>query len=329
MSGLGNWLGLGGQGQGRAKEAKLMHEADETLAKSSSQQSHAAFTRNWLGLKAGGQTPSDSPASCKTADLVQSEAVGQARLTPRGQTQQPTKGVHPAFQQRVKAARRARWASLGRWSLLLGIPLVLGVLLVASPVAAVRQGDIRVDGIGGAARPDQVNQVLSQYIGVPLIRLNTAAVVEELEQLAGVKGATVTRSWPTGLSVQIVPRVVAAAVADGDGFQLFDEEGVELERVTVAPEGLPQVVMPLGQDNRRALRSLLGVVASLPPELTGLVAEASASSQDTVTLRLTDGVEVVWGDSSEPGLKAAATKILVEHGATWIDVTAPEQPVTR
>ena len=266
--------------------------------------------------------PSASP---HLTDRLQTSAAA-SQPTPDGQAGAE---MHPAFKQRIKAARRARWASLGRWALLLGIPLLLVVLLVASPVAAVRQGDIRVSGLGGAAKADQVNQVLEQYVGVPLIRLNTGAVAQQLEILPGVKQANVSRSWPTGLSVEIVPRVVAAAVADQGEYVLFDVEAVELERVTSLPEGLPEVVMPLGQDNRRALQSLLSVVASLPPDLAALVEQASASSQDTVTLLLADGVTVVWGDASEPGLKAAATLVLVDNGITWIDVTAPEQPISR
>jgi len=244
-------------------------------------------------------------------------------------SQEPASKVHPAFFQRRKAARRARLASLGRWALVLGIPAGLAVLLFASPVAAVRQGDIKVEGLGGAAKPAEVSEVLRPYVGVPLIRLNPGEVEARLEELPGVKQATVARSWPTGLRVEVVPRMAAAVVADGPEFVLFDAEGVQLERVDQAPDGLPQVVVPLDRDNQRTLRSLLDVVASLPPDLASQVSQASATSQDGVTLALASGVTLMWGDASEPALKAAAVALLIEQGATWIDVTAPEMPVTK
>jgi len=202
-------------------------------------------------------------------------------------------------------------------------------LLFASPVAAVRQGDIKVEGLGGAAKPAEVSEVLRPFVGLPLIRLNTGTVEARLEELPGVKLATVTRSWPTGLRVEVVPRVAAAVVADGAEFVILDAEGVQLERVAEAPPGLPQVVVPLNQKSRRALQSLLDVVASLPPELASQVDQASASSQDGVTLQLASGVTLMWGDASAPELKAAAVALLIEQGATWIDVTAPEMPVTK
>lgn len=244
-------------------------------------------------------------------------------------SQGPAAEMHPAFRQRLKAARRARLAGLGRWALALGIPALLVVLLVASPVAAVRQGDIKIEGLGGAAKPAEVSAVLAPYVGVPLIRLNLRQITEQLEALPGIKQASVARSWPTGLSVSLVPRVAAAVVKDGPEFVLLDAEGEHLERVAQAPDGLPLVVVPLDQSNSRALRSLLDVVAALPPDLASQVEQASATSQDGVTLKLTAEVTILWGDASEPALKAAAAGLLIEHGATWIDVTAPEMPVTK
>ncbi|MCL2802724.1 MAG: FtsQ-type POTRA domain-containing protein [Micrococcales bacterium] len=236
--------------------------------------------------------------------------------------------THPAFVKRAKAARRATWARFGRWALALGIPAVIVVLLVASPVAAVRQGDIKIEGLGGAVKADEVAEVLQASVGVPLIRLNTNHLAAQLEALPAVKQATVSKSWPTGLTVKLVPRVAAAAVKDGDQYVLLDVDAVQLERVDQPPEGLPLVTVPLEEGSGRTLRSVLGVVVSLPPELAAQLTQVGATTQDGVELVFGD-VTVVWGDNSEAGLKAAAVELLLKDGAKWIDVTAPAHPVTK
>ena len=357
MSALGRWLGFGPKTVQSPAPRPSSSSSDAVIDQAGQRRPDLDLsrpTRPWLTstatpAKSNQLVPAGRPAQPRRAGPGLGELTGGGHLTEVRRagpgvltmaadqgakvtvrsTQDPASQVHPAFKQRRKAARRARLASLGRWALALGIPAGLAVLLFASPVAAVRQGDIKVEGLGGAAKPAEVSEVLRPFVGLPLIRLNTGTVEARLEELPGVKLATVTRSWPTGLRVEVVPRVAAAVVADGAEFVILDAEGVQLERVAEAPPGLPQVVVPLNQKSRRALQSLLDVVASLPPELASQVDQASASSQDGVTLQLASGVTLMWGDASAPELKAAAVALLIEQGATWIDVTAPEMPVTK
>ncbi|MDR1800086.1 MAG: cell division protein FtsQ/DivIB [Bifidobacteriaceae bacterium] len=172
--------------------------------------------------------------------------------------------------------------------------------------------------------------MLQTAVGQQLARLDTGQLEDDLAALAGVKAAQVNRRWPTGLAVTITPRYAAAAVAEDDHFVLLDAEAVAVETVAAVPAGLPLVTMPLEGAGQRVLRNILGVAASLPPELAQRVTEIGAQTEDTVTFTLTNGITVLWGDASEAGVKAAAVLLLErEPDVTSIDVTAAEYPVVR
>jgi cell division protein FtsQ len=235
-----------------------------------------------------------------------------------------------AFAERRRAARRAVWARAALWVLAAAIPAALAALVFFSPVFAVRAGDIEVRGIAGAAKPAQINAVLAGSAGVPLARLSPGSLEDELGALPGVKSADVTRKWPTGLTVTVVPRVAAAAVKDGDRYVLLDSEAVQVDRVTALPKGLPVVSVPLSQGNQRILAAVLGVVGSMPESLSSQVTSIGASTEDAVTFTLRDGITVLWGDSSQGAVKAAVVAVLqTEKNVKSIDVTAPEFPVVH
>jgi cell division protein FtsQ len=234
------------------------------------------------------------------------------------------------FKARRRAARLAGWKRLGKWVLGLGIPAGLAALVFFSPLFTVHQGNITVEGLGGAAKPAEVSAVLQQTVDQQLVRLDTGAVEQQLADLAGVKSAVVERRWPTGLSVVVTPRYAAAVVQDGSEYVVFDAEAVAVDRVAAAPAGLPVVSMPLEGANHRVLASILGVAASLPPELAARVTQIGAETEDTVTFTLTSGITVLWGDASDAGVKAAAVELLeTQPDVTSIDVTAAEYPVVR
>ncbi|MDR0593852.1 MAG: cell division protein FtsQ/DivIB [Bifidobacteriaceae bacterium] len=172
--------------------------------------------------------------------------------------------------------------------------------------------------------------MLAQEVGVPLIRLHPDLIERRLTALSPVKQATVKLAWPTGLDVRLEPRRAAAAVQDGSAYILLDPEAAPVTTVEQPPEGLPIIAVPLTEGNRRTVESVLRVAAALPEWLSTQVASIGAETVDTVTLTLASGVQVIWGDSSQSALKAAAVEVLLSQpSVTSIDVTAPESPVVR
>jgi cell division protein FtsQ len=235
-----------------------------------------------------------------------------------------------AFKQRRKAARMAALGRAARWVAPLVVAGALAAVVYLTPVFAVRLGDIEVSGLGGWIDRAEVSEVLSQDVGVPLARLSTRQIAARLEALPAVAEAGVRRDWPTGLTVELTPRVAAAAVADGEEFQLLDAEANLVARVAEPPEGLPVIQVPLTKDNERTVKAVLAVVASLPESLASQVASIGGETEDTVAFTLADGVQVIWGDKNAAPVKAAAVEILLkEPDVTSIDVSAPESPVVR
>ncbi|MDR3069236.1 MAG: cell division protein FtsQ/DivIB [Cellulomonas sp.] len=106
---------------------------------------------------------------------------------------------------------------------------------------------------------------------------------------------------------------------------------MRLRTAPVAPEGLPVVQVPL--DDTRALLAALTVVDALPLDQASQVATVAAPTQDTVTLTLTDGVQVLWGSAEDNALKAQVVATLraaeTLTDVTTIDVSAPQMPVLR
>lgn len=211
----------------------------------------------------------------------------------------------------------------------------LGWLLLLSPVLALEADQVQVAGTGTVVAEDQVRAVVDTEVGTPLARLDTSGLRSRLMDVPGVREATVTRSWPHGLVVELVAREPVAAVpeeeteSEGTGFALVDKEGVQVGRTDAAPEGLPVVGVPVGQE--RTLTAVLGVLEEIPADLLAQIAEVSAGTQDTVHLVLRDGAQVEWGSAHDTALKAAVLQALRQApetaGAASYDVSAPTMPV--
>jgi cell division protein FtsQ len=233
------------------------------------------------------------------------------------------------FAARARAERRAgRWR-LARRLALAAIPVAVVAVVAFTPVFAVREGEIEVSGIAGTVTEEQVTGVLGSVVGTPLARLNLAGLTEDVEAIRGVKSASVTREWPTGLAVAIDARIPVAAVADGDRYVLVDDEAVQLAAVARVPDGVPAVDVPLTDSDARTLRTVLDVLEAIPPSLAARISQIGAETRDTVQFTLGEGQHVVWGDASESALKAAALDILLATSADEYNVSAPTMPFLR
>ena len=73
--------------------------------------------------------------------------------------------------------------------------------------------------------------------GLPLIRVNSAAVAHRVEQIRQVQSARVSRNWPDGITIAVTERTPALAVQAGSGYQLIDEYGVAVEPSARRPPG--------------------------------------------------------------------------------------------
>jgi cell division protein FtsQ len=251
--------------------------------------------------------------------------------------------VSPRSVERFAERARARRNLARRQVLLMSGSAVavgaLGWLLFFSPVLALDPAQVTVRGAGTVVAVDQVLGVVDAHSTTPLPRLDTVSLRDEVLEVPGVREARVTRQWPQGLVVVLVarepvaavPEPVDAAVQAAPGFALLDMDGVQVGRVDAAPEGLPVVDVPVG--DKRTLHAVLSVLQQLPADLLAQVGDVSARTQDTVTMKLRDGVQIDWGSAHQTPLKVAVLSALraspAAAGASVIDVSAPRLPITR
>jgi cell division protein FtsQ len=221
--------------------------------------------------------------------------------------------------------------TVGTWAAAVVVAAGLAWAVLFSPLFGLDPARVEITGQGSTVDVAQVEQVVRAEAGVPLTRLDTVGLRERLLTVAGVKDVSLARGWPDGLRVRLVAREPVAAVPDGDRFALVDEEGVRVGTLDAAPEGMPVVAVPLGEDAAPALGSALRVLAGLPDDLRAQVATVGADTQDDVRTALRSGVEIRWGDDSRMPLKARVVQSLqaAAPDARVLDVSSPELPVTR
>ncbi|SNR33715.1 cell division protein FtsQ/DivIB [Blastococcus mobilis] len=211
---------------------------------------------------------------------------------------------------------------------------LLAWLLLAGPVLTVRA--VQVDGLATLSA-DLVQEAAGIGGGTPLLRVDVDAAEARVARLPQVASVEVTRDWPASVVITVVERVPVAVVGEPGRRSLIDAEGVLFDTVTGSP---PDGVVPLdvrspGPDDAATLAGI-AAVGSLPADVRKQVTGAAASSADDISLTLTDGTVVRWGDASESDAKAAALVGLLEQiadgslePAGTIDVSTPAAVVLR
>jgi len=110
-----------------------------------------------------------------------------------------------------------------------------------------------------------------------------------------------------------------------------------LERVPEAPSGLVSIVPDSadgGESGSQAISAkqvaaVTQAVGSLTPETLAQVTSGSATEAGQVTLTLSNGASVVWGDTQDNELKARVLATLMTTSASIYDVSSPHRPTTR
>jgi cell division protein FtsQ len=182
--------------------------------------------------------------------------------------------------------------------------------------------------------PAQVRGAADIPAGLPLIRVNEAAVAHRVERLRQVQSAQVSRDWPNRMLISVTERVPALAVPGSQGYDLIDKHGVVVETVSEQPLDTPILALPGGSAQPSALRgnpavyAAAVVVRELPRYLAKSLVSVRAPSAIEVTLRLRNGVSIVWGGTDRPAEKAKELTVLMRTHARSYDVSAPGTAVT-
>lgn len=252
------------------------------------------------------------------------------REVPAAQDRRVVNGLSDRLAERQNAKRRLRMRAIIAAGLAVVLLAAAGYVLLASPLVALQVEDVQVSGTNAVASTDEVLDVVDDYAGQPLLRLDTRGLREELLRIVGVRDVSVQRDFPHGLVITVEPRVPVATVQQEDGFVLLDAEGTELAVTAEPADGVPVLEVPVGTETTAdALTAVLTVMSSLPTAILEQVASASASTAHEVEFVLDSGASVVWGSAEENALKAAVLASLLQVPAEVYDVSAPLSPITR
>ncbi len=270
-----------------------------------------------------------SPEVAPAAPIVEDTPREVTAASPRtNESANVAISMTPRLQERHRAERRA---SIRKVAIVVGSAILVGALgwtLFFSPAFSLHAESAMIEIHGDGVTEAMVGEVLAAYDGVQLTRLRTSTLETRLTESGGIAEATVDRAWPHSLVVVVTAREPVAAVPSEGGFQLYDVEGVLLNVVAEAPEGLPVISTEIDDDTPVTIGAILSVLGQMPGELLSEITTISATSEQTITFTLADGATVKWGDATENDLKVAVLQTLRQVAANTYDVSAPRSPVT-
>jgi len=176
--------------------------------------------------------------------------------------------------------------------------------------------------------------------GTPLIRVNTAEVAARIDTIRQVRSVLVSRSWPNRVVIVVRERTAALALTapvkgDGEvggGYDLVDSGGVVVQWDASRPADLPLYPTAAPVTSLRGdpdLAAAADVLGELPAWLRHSVASVTAPDPDQVTLRLADGVTVLWGGTDRAGAKAVELTVLMQAHLHYYDVSAQGSVLTK
>jgi len=227
------------------------------------------------------------------------------------------------------------YGRLRTWVIVAGILAGLAVVAFGSTYTPLFAADaVRVEGAGHLSSA-QVRRIARIQTGVNVFRLDARQAERRLERSAWVGDATVTKTLPSTVTITIVERVPAAVmVTDPSGERsIIAEDGTIL---APAPDAaaLPLVEAADGATVPSEAQRILGakVAASLPPEIARRVGSVQAGADGTVTVVLTGGVAVSYGDAEALVQKGQALRAVLRWaeragvGLGTVDVRTPAAP---
>ncbi len=237
------------------------------------------------------------------------------------QTRDAVTGIaHRRWARRLRAWRR--W--LVDAAVLAAVAAVAWIVLISSWLGV---HTVLVKGTG--ATPDAaVVRAAAIAAGTPLARVDLTHVRARVEAIPTVASASVTRSWPNTIVVQVAERRPVATVFRDGSWRLLDSTGVIYLTTPARDPALPVVELD-GLPGPQTLPQLAAVLKALPPDLLSRTGRLRAASMDSITLLLKDGRQVQWGSAAESAQKAAVLAVLLHGKAQAIDVSVPSHPATR
>jgi len=210
-----------------------------------------------------------------------------------------------------------------------GVALALSV--VHSRVFHLRT--IRVSGESHLTRSEVVG-LSGLTPATNVLWLNAGRVVERLESDPWIARATVEKTLPSGVRIDIVERVPVAVAQQGSALVLVAADGTTLGPAREGP-GLPLIAAGGPASGTGALGFLSDAaraIASLDRDLRSRVREVMPAPDGTVEMLLTSGTRVLYGPPTDMARKAGTLRALLRWAeaqaspVAQLDVRSPDAP---
>jgi cell division protein FtsQ len=218
----------------------------------------------------------------------------------------------------------------------------VGLYLIAreSSLFAIRR--IEIEGAPPPLR-SQLQQVLAGFRGSSLVALNGGAVEHAALSLPDVASVRYDRAFPNTLRVIVRRERAVAVLRKGNESWLLAASGkvvrslrrgamLSLPRIWL-PSGVPVTIgEPVAQ---AAVRTALRALAVLARRGRGLHVASVEVQAGTLTLVTRSGIEIDFGDVSQPLLKLTLAQMILPRlpraapgNVVYLDLSVPGRPVS-
>jgi len=237
------------------------------------------------------------------------------------------------FTQRRLDLRRQRWFQVVVGVIAIALIGTIGWLIWFSSVLTVRSVEISGET---TLTQKQVQDAAAVPMGRPLARTDLTAIETRVKQVPRVRTASVSRSWPHTISIEIEERTAVMWMTVGGEIHGVDRYGIDYRTYGKKPKGLVEArVMTYDADVKlsttRAVAEVADYLRREKPSWLGDLRVISGATQDSVSLELTKGRTIVWGSTAHGARKIEVLESLltVKKGTRTYDVSAPDQPTTK
>lgn len=270
--------------------------------------------------------PPSRSGSIKPKKAIKNNRDNVVQLFPN--RTQPTKKIRAnskvtKFRPRISFGKRIKVSLIASVSVL----VIFVLVAVFSPILAVQK--IEIVGAHLVSK-ESIAKDLKSFVGKPLPQISSDEVASKLSKYELIDSVSVVSLPPSTLRVVVVERTAIATVVINNVRYLYDPAGVQIGRATAA-DNLPVIIGAGDPATSKSFSRAIDVLLSLPMSLLPKLDTIRASSKDNVVLGLRlNSQQILWGDASQPGLKAKVLAALMDHypvkvGLTF-DVSSPNQP---
>lgn len=211
------------------------------------------------------------------------------------------------------------------------IVATLVVLLALGGVAAyfvpvLKVGEVTVEG---AKKADHNAIVAATGItpGDNMLRVDTDSAAQAVSSVPWVEKVTVSRSWPTSVTVTVTEHNAVGFIAKGNDVYAVNDHGSIFLR-GVRPETAVEFRKTDPSDGK-AVQAAATAVSALSPDVRGQLDYIEAKNAESLELVLKDGRRVHWGSAERASEKAEATRVVLQReGKKW-NVSNPAMPTVR